>query len=99
VILGEVLARQQVIDKSKTLLQTFAHGNGHRAVQFDNRGWLNQMACLHQLATRTFCSTFHLQRKLIFSGSALVYIDDEAPLILGQKKPSNTASLRPEPCK
>jgi hypothetical protein len=41
VILGEVLARQQVIDKSKTLLQTFAHGNGHRAVQFDNRGWLN----------------------------------------------------------
>jgi hypothetical protein len=32
VILGEVLARQQVIDKSKTLLQTFAHGNGHRAV-------------------------------------------------------------------
>jgi TonB dependent receptor len=41
VILGEVLARQQVIDKSKTLLQTFAHGNGHHAVQFDNRGWLN----------------------------------------------------------
>jgi hypothetical protein len=33
----EVLARQQVIDKTKTLLRTFAHGNGRRAVKFDNR--------------------------------------------------------------
>jgi hypothetical protein len=41
VIVGEVLARQQVIDKSKSLLWTFAHGNGHCAVQFDSRGWLN----------------------------------------------------------
>jgi hypothetical protein len=41
VIVGKLLAREQVIDKSKTLLQTFAHGNGHCAVQFDNRGWLN----------------------------------------------------------
>jgi hypothetical protein len=41
VIVGWVLACQQVIDKSKTLLQTFAHGNGHCAVQFGNRGWLN----------------------------------------------------------
>jgi hypothetical protein len=52
VILGEVLARQQVIDKSKTLLQTFAHGNRHRAVQFDNRGWLNPK----QLVTPMRCS-------------------------------------------
>jgi len=41
VIVGEVLARQQVIDETKTLLRTFAHGNGHRAVKLDNRGWLN----------------------------------------------------------
>jgi hypothetical protein len=38
---GEMLARQQLIDKTETLLQTFAHGNGHRAIQFDNWGWLN----------------------------------------------------------
>jgi hypothetical protein len=38
---GEVLARQQVIDKTKSLLRSFAHGNGHCAVKFDNRGWLN----------------------------------------------------------
>jgi hypothetical protein len=49
VIVGEVLARQQVIDKSKTLLRTFAHGNGNCAVQFDNRGWLNpQQAVVEQ---------------------------------------------------
>jgi hypothetical protein len=41
VIVGEVLARQQVIDETKTLLRTFAHGNGHRAVKLDNRGWLS----------------------------------------------------------
>jgi hypothetical protein len=38
---GEALARQQVVDRTKTLLRTFAHGNGHYAVQFDKRGWLN----------------------------------------------------------
>ena len=37
VIRGEALARQQVIDKRKTLLQTFAHGIGHRAVPLRNR--------------------------------------------------------------
>src|SRR5207248_7260812 len=31
----------QVIGKTKSLLRTFAHGNGDCAVQFDNRGWLN----------------------------------------------------------
>jgi len=41
VIVGKLFAREQVIDKSKALLQTFAHGNGHCAVQFDNRGCLN----------------------------------------------------------
>jgi hypothetical protein len=41
VIVREVLVRQQVIDQTKTLIQTLAHGNGHCAVQFDNRGWLN----------------------------------------------------------
>jgi hypothetical protein len=35
-IVGEFLARQQVIDKIKTLLG--AHGDGHCAVQFYNRG-------------------------------------------------------------
>src|SRR5581483_8183981 len=40
-IVREMLARQQVIDKRKPLRQTFAHGNGHGAVQFDNRGWMN----------------------------------------------------------
>ncbi len=39
VMVEDVLARQQAINKTKTLLQTFAHGNGHCAVQFDNRGW------------------------------------------------------------
>ena len=28
VIVGEVLSREQVIDKKKTLLRTFAHGSG-----------------------------------------------------------------------
>jgi integrase len=40
VLAGELISGQQVIDKTKTLLQTFAHDNGHGAVQFDNRGWL-----------------------------------------------------------
>jgi hypothetical protein len=40
-----MLARQQLIDKTKTLLQTFAQGNGHRAIQFDGRGWLHEAYC------------------------------------------------------
>ena len=48
---------------------------------------LSEMACLRQLARIAFCSTFHLQRKVILSGPALVYVCDEAPLILGWKKP------------
>jgi hypothetical protein len=40
-IVGEVLARQQFIDKPKALLWAFAHSNGHCAVQFHNRRWLN----------------------------------------------------------
>jgi hypothetical protein len=38
---GDVLPRQQVTHKAKTPLQTFAHDNGHRALQSENRGWLN----------------------------------------------------------
>jgi hypothetical protein len=38
---GQVLARQQVIDKTKPLFRTFAHRNGYCAFQFDNRRWLN----------------------------------------------------------
>jgi hypothetical protein len=30
-----------MIDKTKTLLRTVAHGNGHGAVQFDDRRWMN----------------------------------------------------------
>jgi hypothetical protein len=45
------------------------------------------MACLRELATRAFCSTFHLQSKVILSGPALVYVYDEVLLILGWKKP------------
>ena len=37
---GELLARQQAVDKTKTLLRTFAHGHSHRTVQFDNQRWL-----------------------------------------------------------
>jgi hypothetical protein len=40
-IVGELLARQQAVDKTKTLLRTFAHGHSHRRVQFDNQRWLN----------------------------------------------------------
>jgi hypothetical protein len=40
-IVGELLARQQAVDKTKTLLRTFAHGHSHRTVQFDNQRWLN----------------------------------------------------------
>src|SRR5215470_3087462 len=40
-ILRKLLAGQQGIDKPKTLLRTFALSNGHGAVQFDYRGWLN----------------------------------------------------------
>src|SRR5215813_9153487 len=47
-VAGEIVAfipGQQIVDKSKTLLQTFAgaiaHGNRNRAVQFDDRRWLN----------------------------------------------------------
>ena len=40
-IIGEFLARQQAIDETKTLLQTFAHGDGHGAVQFDDRRRMN----------------------------------------------------------
>src|SRR6478672_6106596 len=41
VIVGEAIARQQVIDKTKTLLRTFAHRDGHCTIEFDNRGWMN----------------------------------------------------------
>ena len=43
VIVGEflVLARQQAIDEAKPLFRTIAHGNRHRAVQFDHRRWMN----------------------------------------------------------
>jgi hypothetical protein len=44
---------------------------------------LSDLACLRQLATRAFCSTFHLQRKVILLGPAVVYVYGEAPLILG----------------
>jgi hypothetical protein len=38
---GEAIPRQQLIDKTKPLLWTFAHGNGHCTIKFDNRGWMN----------------------------------------------------------
>jgi len=41
VIVGDVLAHQQVIDKTKTLLRSFASGNSHCAAMYGNRGWLN----------------------------------------------------------
>src|SRR6185312_9253991 len=41
VISGELLARQQVIDEAEALLRTFAHGNGHCAVELDDRRWLD----------------------------------------------------------
>ena len=31
-IVGELLGRQQAVDKTKTLLRTFAHGHSHRTV-------------------------------------------------------------------
>src|SRR5690349_10826778 len=42
VILAELRARQQVIDEMEALLRTFAHGDGHRAVELDDRRWLNR---------------------------------------------------------
>jgi hypothetical protein len=41
VIIGEFLARQQAINETKTLLRTFAHGDGNCAVEFHDRRWVN----------------------------------------------------------
>ena len=41
VIMGKAITRQQIIDKPKPLLRTFAHSNRDCAVQFDNRGLMN----------------------------------------------------------
>jgi hypothetical protein len=41
VIIGEFFARQKVIDETKPLLRTFAHGDGNCTVEFHDRRWLN----------------------------------------------------------